>query len=178
MLLMCFSTARGVSTSASAMAVLFLPCAICSSTSRSRGVRSRSGDCAARERAKTSASTTFGSMYEPPRATSRIAPELVGVRDTLLQQVGAACRAGFQQGEGILPIVELTQDDDTDLRVCLAERGGGANALVGSSRRHADICEHKVRPLPRDLVQISPATTTLSNLYSEATIHSFGSTKF
>src|SRR5260370_27884252 len=37
--LMCFCTARSVSTSDLAMVALFLPCAICSSTSRSRRVR-------------------------------------------------------------------------------------------------------------------------------------------
>jgi len=71
--LMCFSTARSESPSASPTAALFLPCAISASTSRSRGVRWVSGDVRARPRAATSTSTTLGSMTEPPRSTSRIA---------------------------------------------------------------------------------------------------------
>ena len=71
--LMCFSTARSESTSEAATAALFLPWAISARISVSRGVSTRSGESAARERAATSASTTSGSITEPPRATSRMA---------------------------------------------------------------------------------------------------------
>ena len=68
-----FSTDGSVITSDAAIAALFFPCAISSSVSRSRGVSSSSGD-SLRARAATRASTTFGSITEPPPATSRIAP--------------------------------------------------------------------------------------------------------
>jgi signal transduction histidine kinase len=70
--LMCFSTARSDSTSALAMAALFLPVAICASTSVSRAV-SRSSTEGRTLRADTSASTTAGSITEPPWATARMA---------------------------------------------------------------------------------------------------------
>src|SRR5215831_14727901 len=67
--LMCFCTARSVRNKALAIVALFLPCAICSSTSRSRGVRVPSSDPAARSLRTTSASTSSGSSAEPPAAT-------------------------------------------------------------------------------------------------------------
>ena len=71
--LMCFSTARLVSTSDSAIAVLLLPAAISASTSRSRPVSWESGERSARAFAATSTSTIFGSITEPPCATLSIA---------------------------------------------------------------------------------------------------------
>ena len=71
--LMCFSTARLVSTSDSAIDVLLLPTAISASTSRSRGVSSINGDRSERAFAATSVSTIFGSITEPPDATDLIA---------------------------------------------------------------------------------------------------------
>src|SRR5439155_23904333 len=71
--LMCFSTARSLRPSDSAMALLLFPWAISASVSRSRGVSVARADGGAM-RACTSASTTRGSITEPPRATSRIAP--------------------------------------------------------------------------------------------------------
>ena len=70
---MCFSTARLVRTSDSAMAGLLLPSAISDSTSRSRGVSRFRGERSARARAVTSTSTIWGSITEPPAATVRIA---------------------------------------------------------------------------------------------------------
>ena len=71
--LMCFSTARFVSTSDSAIAELLLPCAISASTSRSRDVSSASGELFALDLARTSDSTILESITEPPRATSSTA---------------------------------------------------------------------------------------------------------
>jgi hypothetical protein len=68
--LITFSTDRSLRTSASAMEALFLPAAISRSTSRSRGVNSCSGDSLAREVSAISASTTFGSITDPPAATA------------------------------------------------------------------------------------------------------------
>ncbi len=55
------------------MPALLRPCAISASTSLSRGVRTRSGDSWLRVRASTRASTTLGSITEPPAATSAMA---------------------------------------------------------------------------------------------------------
>ena len=41
----------------------------------------------------------------------------------------------------------LAEDDDTDLRVRLAQPLGGLNPLVRASRRHADVGDDDVRPL-------------------------------
>src|SRR4051794_21915810 len=71
--LMCFSTARLVRNSDSAIAALLLPCAISASTSDSRSLNSDKGDASRRERASTSASTTFGSTTDSPSTTALIA---------------------------------------------------------------------------------------------------------
>ena len=100
--LMCFSTARSVRTSAAAMAALFLPWAISARISRSRGVRRATGDSAPRARPATSASTTLGSITDPPSATSRMAPtQLVEVGHPLLQQVGPPLGAVLEEREGV-----------------------------------------------------------------------------
>ena len=71
MLVTCFSTARGVTTSFAAIAPLERPSAISPSTSRSRAVSSASGS--SRRRRPTSCETTDGSSAEPPSATRRTA---------------------------------------------------------------------------------------------------------
>ena len=71
--LMCFSTARLVSTSDSEIAALLLPSAIAASTSSSRGVSSASGERSLRALAVTSTSTILGSITDSPLATASIA---------------------------------------------------------------------------------------------------------
>ena len=71
--LMCFSTARLVSTSDSAIAALLLPWASSASTSCSRRVSDDSGERAPALRAWTSTSTTLGSITDPPATTASIA---------------------------------------------------------------------------------------------------------
>ena len=79
--------------SASAIAALFLPSAISRSTSRSRGVSWPSGDSSPRAVSATSASTTLGSITEPPAATARIAPASCSRSvDTLLEEIARAAR--------------------------------------------------------------------------------------
>ena len=80
--LMCFSTARSDSPSAAPIPALFRPCAISASTSLSRGVRKLEGRLAARPRGSTSASTTRGSITEPPVATASIARRSWSTSDT------------------------------------------------------------------------------------------------
>ena len=115
--LMCFSTARSVRNSDLAIAALFLPCAMCDSTSRSRSVSCARGECAIRSFAATSASTTLGSRTEPPRGDLlERADELLHVGDPLLQQVAQPAGAVFQQVVGVVLLDELRQDDDADAR--------------------------------------------------------------
>ena len=120
--LMCFSTARSVRNSDFAIAALFLPCAICARTSRSRSVSWPSGECAIRSFAATSASTTFGSRT---RAAARHlverADQLVDLGDPLLQQVAEPGRAVLQQLVGVVLLDELGQHDDADVRVLGAD---------------------------------------------------------
>ena len=114
--LMCFSTARFVSTSDSAIAELLLPCAISASTSRSRVVSSASGELFA---LGSGAHERFDDLGVDHRAASRHLldgrSELSPVVDALLQQVGAAFRAGFEQRQRIRWIVVLAQHDHTHL---------------------------------------------------------------
>ena len=87
---MCFSTARLVSTSESAIAALLLPWAISASTSRSRGVSSASGERSARHLA---GDERLDDLRVDDRAAVRDRldrrDELPPVVDALLQQVGA-----------------------------------------------------------------------------------------
>ena len=148
--LMCFSTARLVSTSDSAIASLLLPCAISASVSRSRGVSTASGESAV-ARLRTSSSTIFGSMYEPPCCTARTAStSCAAVVDTLLEQVGAPRGAGLEQLEHVGGLGVLAEHDDTGLRVRLAQARGDADALVGLRRRHPDVGDDDVRRLGLD----------------------------
>src|SRR3954454_8553684 len=76
----CFSTARSVTTRASAMAALERPSAIRPSTSRSRAVRPSSGS--SRRRRPSSRATTSGSSALPPPATRRTASVKVSTSAT------------------------------------------------------------------------------------------------
>ena len=79
-------------------------------------------------------------MTDPPAATARTAvDEVVGLGDTVLEQVGASVGPVLEQGEGVAGRGELAEHDHTGGRVALAESGGGADAFVGAGRRHADV---------------------------------------
>ena len=116
--LMCFSTARLVSTSDSAIAVLLLPSAISASTSRSRGVSSASGERSARARAVTSTSTILGSITEPPRGHGADRRgQLAAVVHALLEQVAAAVRARLEQLQHVGRLGVLAEHHHADGRV-------------------------------------------------------------
>ena len=60
------------------------------------------GESAGSDRAATRASTTSGSITEPPAATSRMAPaELADVGDPFLQEVGAALGPAVEEGQRV-----------------------------------------------------------------------------
>ena len=71
--LVCFSTARSVTNKVAAIAELLLPWAISARISDSRGVSEDRPDWRSSARARTSSSTTVGSITEPPCATTRMA---------------------------------------------------------------------------------------------------------
>ena len=77
MLVTCFSTACGVTTSTSAMPLFERPSAISSSTSRSRGVSASSGS--SRRLRPNMCATTVGSSTEP-RAAIRLTASAKSVK--------------------------------------------------------------------------------------------------
>ena len=130
---------------------MFFPSAISRSTSRSRGVSWLSGDSSPRAFSATSASTTFGSITEPPSATARIAATSCStILHALLQEVGAPRAAALEEREHVARVRVLAEHDDADLRVRLAQPLGGLDPLVGVARRHADVGDDDVRPLRVD----------------------------
>ena len=126
------------------MPALLRPSAISASTSLSRGVRKSSGDCG-RARAATSASTTRGSITEPPLATASMrAPQHVDVGHALLQEVGASVGAVLEQRERVVGLDVLAEHHDADVRVRRPDEVRGAHALVGPGRRHPDVGDHDI----------------------------------
>ena len=143
---MCFSTARLVSTSESAIAALLLPCAISARTSRSRGVSSASGE---RSIARLARDERVDELRVDDRAARadrldrrRAARQVV---DALLEQVAAAVGSRLEQRERVARLGVLAEDDDADLGVRLAQPIGDADALVGVRRRHPDVRERRRR---------------------------------
>ena len=146
-----FSTDRSVRKRASAIAAFVFPSAISRSTSRSRGVRSLSGDSSPRPFSATSASTTFGVDHRAAlRDGADRVGELVEILHTFLEQVGAPRASAAQEGEHVARGRVLAQDDDADLGVRLAQPLGSLNPLVVVTRRHADVGDDDVRLLRLD----------------------------
>ena len=151
---MCFSTALLVSTRVSAIAALLLPLAISARTSRSRAVSPASGERSTRTFAATSGSTILESSTEPPAATDSIAAtSCTRSLDALLEQIGAALRAGLQQCHCVRGFGVVAQDDDADVGMLLAQEHRHADALVGARRRHPDVGHHHVGTLALDGLQ-------------------------
>jgi hypothetical protein len=100
MLVTCFSTARGVTKSFSAIAAFERPSAISSSTSRSRGVSASSGSSPRRR--PTSRETTVGSSADPPSPdAAHGVGELVDVRHAVLEQVADTLGAALEEIERV-----------------------------------------------------------------------------
>ena len=115
------------------MAALLLPLAISARTSRSRAVSAASGERSTRTFAATSGSTIFGVQHGAAggdRLDRR--HQLRAVVDALLEQIGAALRAGLQQGHRVRGFGVVAQDDDADVGMLLAQQHRRADALVGA----------------------------------------------
>ena len=149
--LMCFSTARLLRNSSSAIAWLLLPCAISPSSSSSRRVSSLSGELSPAVRAAISASTTFASTTEPPAATSTDrGDQVLAVAQAVLEQIRAPVGAAVQQREAVARIGVLADHDHADLRMGLAQAVGEHDALGIAGRRHPDVGDHDVGQLGLD----------------------------
>ena len=122
--LMCFSTARLVRNSDSAIAVLLLPCAI----SREHLALAR-GQLV--ERRALGSGRARDERLDDLRVDHRAAVgdgadrrhQLGAVVHALLEQVGAAVGAALEQRERVDRVGELAEDHDADLRVAVAQLG-------------------------------------------------------
>ena len=103
------------------MAALLFPWAISPRISRSRGVSRSIGELALVAREATSCSTLGVDDRSAGRHGTHCIDEIVGVGDTILEQIGAAVRTGFEKCQGVRRSGELAEHDDTD-------RGGGSPA--------------------------------------------------
>ena len=144
MLVTCFSTARSVTTSCSAIAAFERPSAISSSTSRSRGVSSADGIVAAlpADELRDDRRVERGAaLADAPHRRD----ELVDVGDAVLEQVADALGALGEELERVGGLEVLREHEHAGLRVLLADLRRRPQALVGLRRRHADVDDRDVR---------------------------------
>ena len=144
MLVTCFSTARSVTTSRSAIAWFERPSAISSSTSRSRGVSSSSGSSRA-----AAADELRDDRRVERRAALGDAPhrggELVDVGDAVLEQVADALGAVGEQLERVARLDVLREHEHAGLR----DAARGSPARRAGPRRCASAacgCRRSRRP--------------------------------
>ena len=146
----CFSTALSVITSCSAIPLLERPCAISSSTSRSRGESSSSGSI--RRRPAEHLPDDLGVEHGPALADRADGVrERVEVADPVLEQVADALGAVADQVDGVALLDVLGEHEDLGVRVLRADLHRGAQAVVGVGRRHLDVDDRDVGPVRADL---------------------------
>ena len=153
MLVTCFSTACGVTTSTSAMPLFERPSAISSSTSRSRGVSAvqRIVAAAAAEHVRDDGRVEH-------RAAGRDAPDGVGeqreVGHAVLEQVADALGAVADQVDRVALLGVLREHEHADARAGVrADLHRRAQAVVGVVGRHLDVDDRDVRLVRGDLAQ-------------------------
>ena len=128
------------------------PSAIRPSTSRSRGreLVERVVAAAAAEQLRDDLGVERGAaLADAPHRVH----EPLDVGDAVLEQVADALGAVREQLERVPLLDVLRQHEHAGLRLPLADRGGGAQALVGVGRRHADVDDGDVGLVRRDLAQ-------------------------
>ena len=69
---------------------------------------------------------------------------MLGIGDALLQQVRTASRSLLQQSPRIDRRIELTQEDDADLRVALAQTRRDLETFVNERWWHANVRDHDI----------------------------------
>jgi hypothetical protein len=73
--------------------------------------------------------------------------ELFEILHALLEEVGASCAPALQERERVGGVRVLTEHDDADVRVRLAQPLGGLDPFVRAARRHTDVRDDHVRTL-------------------------------
>ena len=73
--------------------------------------------------------------------------------DAFLQQIGASGRAVLEQLERVVRAHVLADDEDPDLGMSLPQSRRRLDAFVRARRRHPDVRDHDVRPVPLDGIQ-------------------------
>ena len=140
----CVSTVFGLTTSFSQMPLFESPCAISSSTSRSRGVSSSSGPSSRLRPSSCEIDLGIDRGSAPPHAPHRV-EEVVDLEHAVLQQVAEPLRRLAHEGERVRRFDHLRQEEHGDLGPLGAHLDRGARALVGLRRRHADVDDRDVR---------------------------------
>ena len=152
---MCFSTARSESPSAVPTAALFLPWAISAEHLALAG--SQVGERRGPGPAARGHEDLDHLRVDDRAAAGDVADgrhDLVGIRDPLLQQVGAALRAALRAARA-----RTTGRRTARARPRRARDGSrrswfaGSDALVGPGRRHPDVGHHHVGRIGLDRVE-------------------------
>ena len=172
---MCFSTAPGVTTRLSAIAVFERPSAISSSTSRSRAVRrvSASIDPSARhEQLRDDLAVEHRATVGDARQRVEERPD---VADALLQQIADPRRVLADQLAGVGRLDVLGQHEHPELGLAAARLDRRPQPLVAERRRQAHVHDREVRLVPGDRPAAGPgasstwATTSIPFSRSSAT---------
>jgi hypothetical protein len=152
--LMCFSTARLVRTSVSAIAALLLPLAISARTSRSRAVSAARGERSTPQLGGDERLDDLGIQHGAPgRDRLDRRDQLSTVADALLEQIRAALGSGLQQRQSVRGLRVVAQHDHAHVGVLVAQQGRQADALIGARGRHPDVGHHDVGALALDGLQ-------------------------
>ncbi len=141
---MCFSTARSLSDSASAIALLFFPWAIWASVSCSRGVSIATGERAATPRREEDVDHLGVDHRAAACDFSNGARELLAVRDAFLEEVSATLGAGGEERKRVRGLEIVAQHHDTRIGVTLTQLLCRSHTFVGARRRHANVGQDDV----------------------------------
>jgi hypothetical protein len=152
MLVTCFSTARSVTTSSSAIAWFDRPSAMSPSTSRSRGVSSpnRIVAAATADELRDDARVERGAAF---RDAAHCRAEVVDVRNAVLEEVADALGALRQELHRVAGLDVLREDEHGGVGVLLADLLRRDEPLVGVRGRHADVDDRDVGVVGADLQQ-------------------------
>ena len=151
MLVTCFSTARAVITSWSAIAWFERPSAISANTSRSRAESASRGSW--RRWRPRSSETTSGSRADPVGDPANRVREALDVGHAVLQEVADPLGRRGDELERVALLDVLAQHQDAGPRQLLTDLQGRANAVVGVSGWHADVDDRGIGVVRADLSQ-------------------------